>query len=184
MLDPRFPPDTLFLTFEQDFRWYERDCLEVDEWLPMCVNTDKSEGADLPPPTRLGGADRPPSERDGAAASSSATPEQLRQQARGHLERVLQPTKPWGLDREVSPEFFPWCRLATWRREMAMARWCGSATMSPIKNVPEKRVRWIREPRSGIHKRGSAHAAADDGSPNSEVVRHVAFGAIEDGLYA
>ena len=106
MLDPRFPPDTIFLTFEQDFRWYERDCLEVDEWLPMCVNTDKSEGADLPPPTRLGGADRPPSEREGAAASSSATPEQLRQQARGHLERVLQPTKPWGLDREVSPEIF------------------------------------------------------------------------------
>ena len=37
MLDDRFPEDTLFLTFEQDFRWYERDCLKVEEWLPACL---------------------------------------------------------------------------------------------------------------------------------------------------
>ena len=43
MLDPRFPHDTLFITFEQDFRWYERDCLNVDEWLPMCVHTNTSK---------------------------------------------------------------------------------------------------------------------------------------------
>ena len=43
MLDPRFPEDTLFLTFEQDFRWYERDCLPVKEWLPACLCLAKDE---------------------------------------------------------------------------------------------------------------------------------------------
>ena len=43
MLDPRFPDDTLFLTFEQDYRWYERDCLPVKEWLPACLYVTKEE---------------------------------------------------------------------------------------------------------------------------------------------
>ena len=43
MLDPRFPHDTLFITFEQDFRWYERDCLTVEDWLPLCVHPNTSQ---------------------------------------------------------------------------------------------------------------------------------------------
>ena len=48
MLDPRFPEDTLFLTFEQDFRWYERDCLPVKEWLPTCLWVSKKEQQEGP----------------------------------------------------------------------------------------------------------------------------------------
>ena len=48
MLDPRFPDDTLFLTFEQDYRWYERDCLPVKEWLPACLYVTKEEQQEGP----------------------------------------------------------------------------------------------------------------------------------------
>ena len=75
MLDPRFPPDTLFLTFEQDFSWYERDCLEVNEWLPMCVNTEHSEGAGGELPNRPGGADRPPADSEPAGSSAETMEE-------------------------------------------------------------------------------------------------------------
>ena len=37
MLDPRHCEDTLFLVFESDFRFYERDDLPPEKWLPLAV---------------------------------------------------------------------------------------------------------------------------------------------------
>ena len=37
MQHPRFPHGTLFITFEQGFRWY------VEDWLPLCVRTSTSQ---------------------------------------------------------------------------------------------------------------------------------------------
>lgn len=35
MLDPRFPEDTLFLVAEQDFRFFEDDCVFQEDWLRL-----------------------------------------------------------------------------------------------------------------------------------------------------
>lgn len=37
MLDGRHPDDQLFLFFENDWRLYEKDCLQSEEWLPLVV---------------------------------------------------------------------------------------------------------------------------------------------------
>jgi hypothetical protein len=37
MLDTRHCEDTLFLVFESDFRFYQRDDLPTDKWLPLAV---------------------------------------------------------------------------------------------------------------------------------------------------
>ena len=52
MLDPRHPEDTVFLFFEADFRFYERDCVEPAQWLPLVVGDAHLQ---------LGGAGRPSS---------------------------------------------------------------------------------------------------------------------------
>ena len=39
MAHPSHPPDTVFVFFEADFRFWARDCLETDEWLPRCADS-------------------------------------------------------------------------------------------------------------------------------------------------
>ena len=74
MLDPRHPEDTVFLFFEADFRFYKRDCIDPEQWLPMVAGN-----VYLQP----GGAGRPSgssavlqiqdeSEDDAVAAASAA----------------------------------------------------------------------------------------------------------------
>ena len=107
MQDPRFPPDTLFLTFEQDFRWYERDCLTIEQWLPMCVTTNSSTPTLVPPREGYGGAARPPV--TGGATSSQEKPRltrtEVQNQNKGKVERVEQSTKATHL-APVSQEVF------------------------------------------------------------------------------
>ena len=48
MLDPRHDDDTVFVVMEADFRWYERDDIPKETWLPMTM--EPSTGTvDLPP---------------------------------------------------------------------------------------------------------------------------------------
>ena len=52
MLDPRHPEDTVFLFSEADFRFYKRDCVQPEEWLPLVMGDAHLQ---------LGGASRPSS---------------------------------------------------------------------------------------------------------------------------
>ena len=38
MLDRRHPLDTFFFVFEADFRFYEEDCLDPEEWLSAAAH--------------------------------------------------------------------------------------------------------------------------------------------------
>ena len=40
--DERFADDTIFIFMEADFRFYERDCLTPEQWLPLVVGTEHS----------------------------------------------------------------------------------------------------------------------------------------------
>ena len=37
MLDDRMPDDCLYICLEADFRFYQTDCMEVEEWLPLAM---------------------------------------------------------------------------------------------------------------------------------------------------
>ena len=140
MCDPRFPKDTLFITFEQDFRWYERDCMSVADWLPMCVNMEGSQIPGVPPPPPP-----PPQSPPGQAeplASSSGAPEPreiIAEDGRGASERVLQATKPVGLDPVFSRELFDLvstCNIAM-RQGLGEVVWFGY-NVTDKKNSPKK----------------------------------------------
>ena len=131
MLDPRLPKDTLFITFEQDFRWYERDCLDLAEWLPMAVTTTASQASMVPPGSPTG---QPPSRSQEEHTRGSA--QKLAEQAamtRGAAERVLQGTRPVGI-APVSKEIFELvgaCNIAHRKKKGALV-WFGY-------NVAEKK---------------------------------------------
>ena len=106
MLDPRFPQDTLFITFEQDFRWYERDCLTIDDWIPMCVHTNTSQ---YPTHEFLSMTVEGATAEDARAepiASWREREEEHRKATSGSAARVSQHTKPLGLDAQFSREIF------------------------------------------------------------------------------
>ena len=74
MLDPHHCQDTLFLVFESDFRFYERDDLPTEKWLPLAVaarhehsmreqvamKESEDEGEASMEVDAVGGARRPP----------------------------------------------------------------------------------------------------------------------------
>ena len=110
MLDPRFPEDTLFLCFEQDFRWYERDCLSLEEWLPLAIQKQKGKE------DAGGGAARPPHVSSGSASSDAwvRRDEQNQEQHLGATHGVQQQAKaegPASISREVF-ELVASCNLA------------------------------------------------------------------------
>ena len=116
------------------FRWYERDCLTVEDWLPLCVHTHTSQF-----PTyeflsmKIEGAahDDFPDDPDGGWTQR----EQEKQKAtKGSAARVSQSTKPVGLDTEFSREIFDLvctCNLAA-RKGHGEVVWFGY-------NVSEKK---------------------------------------------
>ena len=117
MQDPRLPEDTLFLCFEQDFRWYERDCLQLAQWLPWCVNiegdpgqqhAEEPPGPPSPPPSPEDGAARPspePEAGDKGPRLSPADQRALDQAAgRGVYHRVHQQQRPVDAESGVSRE--------------------------------------------------------------------------------
>ena len=116
MLDPRFPLDALFITCEQDLRLYERDCLTIDEWLPMCVHTNTSQYPThefLSMTIEGAVAEDAPTE---PLASWREREEEQRKATSGSAARVSQNSKPLGLDAEFSREIFDLvasCNLAS-----------------------------------------------------------------------
>ena len=57
MCDDAMCPDTLFLYFEYDYRFYARDDLSLKEWLPLCaLQTSSGVQTVLPEETRGGDA--------------------------------------------------------------------------------------------------------------------------------
>ena len=132
MLDPRLPNDTLFITFEQDFRWYERDCLDLSEWLPMAVTTTSSQLTEQPPGPPAGA---PPSlsQEDEHRRGSTLKLAQQAANRRGSAERVLQGTRPVGIS-PVAKEIFELvsaCNIAHRHKKGALV-WFGY-------NVAEKK---------------------------------------------
>ena len=108
MLDPRFPLDTLFITCEQDLRLYERDCLTIDEWLPMCVHTSTSQYPThkfLSMTIEGAAAEDAPAEPL-ASWREREREEEQRKASSGSAARVSQRNKPLELDVEFSREIF------------------------------------------------------------------------------
>lgn len=62
MCDDALCPDTLFLYFEYDYRFYQRDDLTLQEWLPLCLAQQRSAKQDTLLPD------------SGATGSSSSAP--------------------------------------------------------------------------------------------------------------
>ena len=141
MQHPRFPHGTLFITFEQGFRWY------VEDWLPLCVRTNTSQ---FPTYEFLsmkieGAVHEDFSDDDGLDAKRRGK----QWTTKGSAARVSQRTKPVGPDTEFSREIFDLaCALSRSPLHIgAMGRWCGSGRTSRRRSGARRRASW-----ASVHK--------------------------------
>jgi len=115
------------VTFEQDFRWYERDCLEPSEWLPLCLDIKQRYVAGS---ASTGGSVRPPLPQGRQKLESLADEDEV-----GRYANIVQSVKPIELAVCVSPElheFILTFNIAA-RAKRGLLMWAGY-------NVSEKKT--------------------------------------------
>ena len=141
MQHPRFPHGTLFITFEQGFRWY------VEDWLPLRVRTNTSQ---FPTYEFLSMKIEVQLTRISPMTMGWTQREEEKQwTTKGSAARVSQRTKPVGPDTEFSREIFDLaCALSRSPLHIgAMGRWCGSGRTSRRRSGARRRASW-----ASVHK--------------------------------